>query len=101
MRLIVEVRALTGAGSSGLTMVPLGRRSFTGRKHPPLVGMRGSVRARTAKHAAAREPDGTQLSGPRTCGLVPSKSKVMVPFFTIAATSIRIGLSRSIPSLSR
>ena len=71
MRLMVEVRALTAAGSCGLTIVPLGRRSVIGRKQPPLVGMVGSVSARTAKHAAASEPDGTQLSGPFTCGLVP------------------------------
>ena len=44
--------------------MPLGRRSLIGRKQPPLVGMVGSVSARTAKHAAASEPDGTQLSGP-------------------------------------
>src|SRR4029077_15980885 len=79
IRLMVEVRAFTGAGSSGLTIEPLGKRNATGRKHPPLVGMRGSVSARTAKHAAASEPEGTQLSGPRTCALVPSKSKVIVP----------------------
>ena len=35
-----------------------------GRKQPPLVGIVGSVRARTAQHAAASDPDGTQLSGP-------------------------------------
>ena len=39
MRLIVEVRALTGAGSSGLTRLPGGRRSEIGRKQPPLVGI--------------------------------------------------------------
>src|SRR3954469_2859706 len=74
MRLIVEVRALTGAGSSGLTRLPGGRCSEIGRKQPPLVGIFGSVRARTAQHAAASDPDGTQLNGPRTCGLVPVKS---------------------------
>ena len=101
MRLMVEVRALTAAGSCGLTIVPLGRRSLIGRKQPPLVGMVGSVRARTAKHAAASEPDGTQLSGPFTCGLVPSKSNSMSPPLTVTATSMRIGLSSSMPSLSR
>ena len=41
IRLIVEVRALTDAGSSGLTKVPFGRRSLTGRKQPPFVGIVG------------------------------------------------------------
>src|SRR5215468_1360248 len=78
IRLMVEVRAFTGAGSSGLTIDPLGSRRVSGRKHPPFVGMRGSVSARTAKQAAASEPEGTQLRGPRTCALVPSKSNVIV-----------------------
>src|SRR4029450_13381091 len=43
MRLMVEVRALTAAGSCGLTIVPLGRRNVIGRKQPPLVGMVGGV----------------------------------------------------------
>src|SRR6185437_15855217 len=64
MRLIVEVRALTGAGSSGLTRLPFGRCMEIERKQPALVGIAGSVRARMAKQAAAREPDGTQFIGP-------------------------------------
>ncbi len=51
MRLMVEVRALTAAGSCGLTIVPLGRRNLMGRKQPPLVGMVGSVRR---PHGVAR-----------------------------------------------
>src|SRR6185437_4186116 len=66
IRLIVEVRAFTGAGSVGLTRLPSGRCSDIGRKHPALVGIAGSVSARIAKHAAANEPDGTQFNGPRT-----------------------------------
>ena len=34
MRLMVAVRALTGAGSAGLTMLPLGSSSVIGRKQP-------------------------------------------------------------------
>ena len=49
MRLIVAVREPTGAGSHGFTSVPSGRWSDTGRKQPALVGIVGSVRARTAK----------------------------------------------------
>lgn len=49
MRLMVAVRELTGADSSGLTNVPSGSRRVTGRKQPPLVGMDGSVSERTAK----------------------------------------------------
>ena len=75
MRLIVAVRALTGAGERGLTRLPAGSSSEIGRKQPPLLGIDGSVTARTAKQAAARLPDGTQLTGPRTCGLVPVRSK--------------------------
>src|SRR5258706_409532 len=74
MRLIVDVRALTGAGASGLTIVPGGSFRLIGRKQPPLVGMSGSVSARTAQHAAASEPDGTQFIGPLTWALVPAKS---------------------------
>ena len=75
MRLIVEVRALTGAGSRGLTMRALRQVEADRRKQPALVGIVGSVSARTAQQAAASEPDGTQFIGPRTCGLVPVKSK--------------------------
>ena len=71
MRLIVEVRALTGAGSSRVDDGAL-RQAQADRPEAAAIGRNvGSVRARTAKHAAASEPDGTQLSGPRTCGLVP------------------------------
>ena len=66
IRLIVEVRAFTGAGSRGLTRLPSGRCNEIGRKQPALVGIAGSVSARIAKHAAASEPDGTQFIGPRT-----------------------------------
>ena len=40
---IVEVRAFTGAGSSGLTILLGGSINFMGLKHPPLVGILGSV----------------------------------------------------------
>ena len=66
MRLMVEVRAFTGAGSRGLTRLPSGKCNEIGRKQPALVGIAGSVSARIAKHAAASEPDGTQFIGPRT-----------------------------------
>src|SRR4029077_8405273 len=101
MRLIVEVRALTGAGAAGLTIVPGGRFRLIGRKHPPLVGISGSVSARTAQQAAASDPDGTQFIGPLTWGLVPAKSNSIAPLPTVAAISMRIGLSSSMPSLSR
>ena len=39
------------------------------------------------------------MNGPRTCGLVPVKSKVIVEPRTVTATAIRTGRS-SIPSLS-
>src|SRR5207344_380102 len=39
IRLIVEVRALTGAGSRGLTRLPSGKCNEIGRKHPALVGI--------------------------------------------------------------
>ena len=45
---IVAVRALTGAGSRGLTRLPSGRVRVMGRKQPPLPGIEGSVTARTA-----------------------------------------------------
>ncbi len=48
IRFSVAVREFTGAGSTGLTRLPSGRLRVTGRKQPPLVGMDGSVRARTA-----------------------------------------------------
>src|SRR5436305_14990638 len=79
MRLIVAVRAFTGAGSRGLTIKPAGSVSVIGRKQPPLLGMAGLVTARTAKQAAARLPEGTQLIGPFTCGLDPVRAKWMVP----------------------
>ena len=66
IRLIVEVRAFTGAGSRGLTRLPSGKCNEIGRKHPAFVGIAGSVSARIAKHAAASDPDGTQFIGPRT-----------------------------------
>ena len=68
MRLMVEVRELTGAGSRGLTRLPSGRRSSIGRKQPPLIGIDGSDIASTAKYAPAQAPEGTQLKGPRTRG---------------------------------
>ena len=40
---------LAAPTSAGLTSVPLGRCSVTGRKQPALVGIVGSVSARTAK----------------------------------------------------
>src|ERR1700721_4197622 len=99
MRLIVEVRALTGAGACGLTIVPGGKLRLIGRKQPPLVGISGSVSARTAQHAAASEPDGTQFICPLTCGLVPAKSNSIAPSATVAAISMRIGFSTAPPSL--
>ncbi len=87
MRLMVAVRALTGAGSAGLTSDPSGRCRLTGRKQPPLVGMRGSVTARTAKYSAAWEPEGTQLNGPLTWGSVPVKSQCRRSPRTVTATS--------------
>jgi len=66
-----------------------------------MVGISGSVSARTAQHAAASEPEGTQFIGPFTWALVPVKSNSTVPPAIVAATSMRIGLSSSIPSLSR
>ena len=48
IRFSVAVREFTGAGSNGLTRLPSGRLRDTGRKQPPLVGMDGSVSARTA-----------------------------------------------------
>src|ERR1700722_4956847 len=88
MRLMVEVRQPVGAGSRGLTRVPSGRLKSSGRKQPPLLGMRpsGSVTARRAKQAAAYGPDGMQLNGPRTCGEVPVKSHVMVSASIVTAT---------------
>ena len=74
IRLIVAVREPTGAGATGFTSDPLGRCSVTGRKQPALVGIVGSVSARTAKYAAAWDPDGTQLNGPLSCAPVPVKS---------------------------
>src|SRR3984957_20535208 len=94
MRLIVEGRALTGAGASGLTMVPCGSLSRIGREEPPLVGISGSVSARTAQHASASDPDGTQFIGPLTWALVPAKSNSIAPLPTVAATSMRIGFCR-------
>jgi len=55
----------------------------------------------TAKQAAARLPEGTQLIGPFTCGLDPVKSQCIVPLPTVTATSMRMRLSSSMPSLSR
>ena len=49
MRLMVEVREFTGAGSRGFTMLPSGRRSAMGLKHPPLMGIAESAMASTAK----------------------------------------------------
>ena len=49
IRLMVEVRELTGAGSRGLTRVPSGSTSSMGRKHPPLMGTDESAIASTAK----------------------------------------------------
>ena len=101
MRLMVDVRALTGAGSTGLTRLPSGRCNEIGRKQPALVGIAGSVRARMAKQAAAKDPDGTQFIGPRTCGDVPVKSIWIPDWPMVTATSMRMGLSSSMPSLSR
>ena len=77
IRLIVDVLAFTGAGSFGLTIEPLGRIKFNGRKQPPFVGMSDPVKTRSAKQAAERDPDGTQLNGPLTSLLVLLKSNVI------------------------
>ena len=76
--------ALDGGGArihrrrlARVDQLPFGRCMVIGRKHPALVGIFGSVIARTAKQAAASEPEGTQFNGPRTCGLVPVKSSGM------------------------
>ena len=37
------------------------------------------IRLLAQLHAAASDPDGTQLNGPRTCGLVPVKSISIAP----------------------
>src|SRR5918993_275530 len=100
IRLIVAERAFTGAGERGLTRLPSGKVRLIGRKQPPLFGIDGSVTALTAKQAAARLPDGTQLTGPRACGLVPVRSKWMSPPATVTATSTRSRRSSSMPSLS-
>ena len=81
-------------------MLPRGSTSRIGRKQPPLVGMVGSVSTRIAKQAAASEPDGTQLNGPRTCALDPVRSQIISPSAIVTATSMRMRVSRSSPSLS-
>ena len=47
MRLTVAVREFTGAGWTGLTMLPLGRTALTGLKQPELLMMSEPVTART------------------------------------------------------
>ena len=100
IRLIVEVREQTGAGSTGLTMLPLGRMTSIGRKQPPLEGIEGSVSTRMAKQAAASAPEGTTLKGPRTCGLLPERSQTIRSALIVTATSMRIRWSSTMPSLS-
>ena len=45
MRLMVAVRELTGAGASGLTMLPFGSSSVIGRKQPAFVGIAAGASA--------------------------------------------------------
>src|SRR3954467_3076509 len=97
---MVALRAFTGAGSIGLTTLPNGRSRLIGLKQPAFVGMFGSVTARMAKKAGAREPDGTALNGPVTWDEEPVKSQWNLSSPTVTATSKRIGLSRWMPSLS-
>src|SRR5581483_12342765 len=87
--LMVTARQPTGAGARGLTTLPSGSTSETGRKQPPLVGIDASVSARTAKYAAACAPDGTQLNGPLTCALVPLKSNSIAPSRVVTRTATR------------